>query len=95
MNETAIGALFDYLAKEPEPQVEWPESEFEQSTYSRWAAGELIDMLTDHPLEPAEDVVFDFIMKMTACMVISGEKPAGIPFSIAADFAYNCLETLF
>lgn len=93
MNEIAIQALLDYL-EEDGPDVTWPDDEFEQVSYSRWAAGELVNAILDRPMVPIEDTIFQFVLKMHACEVMAHEKPSGTPFSIAADFAYSCLETL-
>lgn len=94
MNELTVRALLDYL-EEDGPDISWPEEEFDAAAYSRWAASELVNAILDHPAEPAEDTIFEFVLKMQACVVMAREKPTGIPFSIAADFAYDCLETLF
>lgn len=94
MNETAMGALLNYLRGDT-PKITLPEDEFNQVCYSRWAARELLTDMMDHPMKSAQDVIFEFALKMAACEVIAREKTSGIPFGIAADFACQCLETLF
>lgn len=94
MRELMVRELLDYLDDDCGPETTWTEDEFDRLTYSRWAASELVTAILDHPMEPVEDIIFDFALKMHACMVVAGEKVSGDLFCIAAEFASDCLENI-
>ena len=53
-----------------------------------------IEAIMDHPMEDPEDVIEEFTMKMVIFSSIADGTDEGLIFSIAADFADECL-TLF
>ncbi len=61
----------------------------EWESITRWALGELLHALLDHPFTPAEDVIESFIQKM-AFYAADGSRTAWI-FSTAAQTAQNTL----
>lgn len=91
-NDVAIQALFEYLCESDEPELYWPDHWFEEVCFSRWAAGELINAILDHPMVPADETIEEFAIKMTAYSALSDGTDAGRIFSIAAKFAYETLE---
>lgn len=93
MNETVAQALLDYL-NEDGPQVTWPEYEFEDVCYSRWAAVELVNALLDHPLDSPDLTIRNFADKMSRFSCVKEDTVAERIFLTAAEFAYMCLETL-
>lgn len=93
-NDTVVQALIDYLNESDEPEIYWPRHHFEESCFSRWAAWEMIEAILDHPFDDPEDVIEEFTMKMVIFSSIADGTDEGLIFSIAADFADECL-TLF
>ena len=93
-NDTAVQALLDYLRESDEPEIFWPRHHFEESCFSRWAAWEMIEAILDHPFDDPEDVIEEFAIKMVLFSSIADGTDEGLIFSIAADFADECL-TLF
>ena len=66
MNETIVQAILGYLESSEPPGIDWPRHWFEEVCFSRWAAEELVNLILDHPLVPAEDTIDEFAVKMTA-----------------------------
>ena len=71
----------------------WPKSRFELTSLKRWAAGELVEDILDHPGEDADDIVFNFWMKMTCYQIEATDDHAIRVFSTAARFAEHLLDT--
>ena len=94
MNEMAVQRLVQYVENMPQPEISWPKHWFDEICFSKWAAEELIQSILDHPTIPAQDTVEEFALKMLAYSSISDEKALGGIFSIAAQFAWDCLENL-
>lgn len=91
-NDMAVQALIEFLYETEEPQLGWPEDEFAEVSFSRWAAGELITAIMDHPMVSAEDTIEEFAIKMLAFSCAEQGTRAGRIFSIASKFAYETLE---
>lgn len=91
-NDSAILALIDYLEESDTPELYWPQKWFEEVCFSRWAAGELISAILDHPMNSADETIEEFAIKMTAFSALSNGTDAGRIFSTAAQFAYEILE---
>lgn len=92
-NEIAVMALCEYLYQVEEPELHWDQKDqFEEVCFARWAAGELINAIMDHPMVSAEDTIEEFAIKMTAYSALSHDTDAGRIFKIAANFAYDTLE---
>lgn len=91
-NDMAIQALIEFLNESEEPQIGWPEDEFTEVSFSRWAAGELIAAIMDHPMVSAEDTMEEFAIKMRTFSCAGRDTRAGRIFSIASQFAYETLE---
>lgn len=94
-NDMAVQALIEYLEESDEPELYWPQHQFEEVSFSRWAAGELIGAIMDHPLVSPEDTVEMFGLKMLYFAAISNntdDTDAERIFRIASDFAFECLD---
>lgn len=91
-NELAVIALCEYLYDTGEPEVYWPQHWFEEVSFSRWAAGELIEAIMDHPFSPAMDTIEEFAIKMTAYRAASSGTDAEKIFKYAAEFAWETLD---
>ena len=91
-NDMAIHALIEFLYETEEPQISWPDDEFEEVSFSRWTAGELIHAIMDHPMVSAEDTIEEFALKMYVFSCMENGRKAGRIFSIGSKFAYETLE---
>ena len=91
-NDSAIYALIEFLYETPEPEVYWPQHWFEEVSFTRWAAGELMEAILNHPTVPALDTIEEFALKMTAYWANSDGTDAEKIFKYAADFAYETLD---
>ena len=91
-NDTAIYALIEFLYETGEPEVCWPQHWFEEVSFTRWAAGELMEAIMNHPTVPAIDTIEEFAIKMTAYKAASDGTNAEKIFRYAADFAWETLD---
>ena len=60
---------------------------FKQYSYSKWAAGELITAILDHPDTPPLFTIEDFIHKMNKFSCVYGHEDN--MFSVAYDVGYD------
>jgi len=91
-NDSVVEALVEFLYETGEPEVYWPQHWFEEVSFTRWAAGELMGAIMDHPTVPAMDTIEAFALKMTAYQATSDGTDAEKIFKYAADFAYETLD---
>lgn len=91
-NDMAVMSLIEFLYETGEPEVYWPQHWFEEVSFTRWAAGELITAIMDHPMVPAMDTIEEFAIKMEAYHALSDGTKAEQIFFTAAEFAYETLE---
>ena len=80
--------IHDYY---PEPPFTWHAGLFEEMTYSRWAALEILNKIMDRPLDPPEDVVMDFLLRVALYSQVTGTPIQQRIFSIAEDTAEDIL----
>ena len=86
MNDEAITMILKYLEECLfEPKRNWPRSEFDRRSYSRWAVNEILELLMDHPFTPADIVIDEFIIKM--CYFSHLNKKGDQRFMFAIDIA--------
>ena len=91
MNDRAVYTLIRFLDEYSEPPgLDWPQEESEEVTFSRWAAEELLNLVMDHPMTPAEDTIEEFIIKMETAT----KRDCGRIFSIAAQTAREFLDLI-
>lgn len=93
-NDNAVQALLNYLEKSNEPDIFLSRHDFEELCFSRWAASELIEAIMDHPFHDPEDVIDEFAVKMAYFSYVADGTDEGLIFSIACDFADECLTLL-
>lgn len=74
------------------PPFTWHEQLFEEMTYSRWAAGEILDRIMDRPIDPPEDVVSDFLLRVSLYSQVAKTPAQQRIFSIAEDTAEDILQ---
>lgn len=92
MNEIAIETVRQYAEENLfEPNIRWPAEIFEERSYSRWAADEIIRRLSDRPFDPADIVVEGFLIEMAmyACLDEAAGRNKG--FQIAMNTAEDIL----
>lgn len=73
------------------PPFAWHKQLFEEMTYSRWAALEIVERLMDHPLDPPETVVEDFLLRVALYSQVAKTPTQQRIFSIAEDTAEDIL----
>jgi len=87
--------ILDYLEKDSEPPESWlSEQDFEELSFSRWAAGELLNAVWDAPFVPAADTAEEFAIKMKIFALLPDDRPERRIFSIAAQTAAELLELI-
>lgn len=92
-NDIALMSLAEFLYETGEPEVYWPQHWFDEISFKRWAAGELMEAIMNHPTVPAMDTIEEFAIKMQAYWASSGEcTKAEKIFKYATDFAYEALD---
>lgn len=74
-----------------EPHHRFPTKLFEEMSYSRWAAFEIVNALLDHPTDPPVEVVENFLLKMALYAQVSESEDKRRIFSIAEDAAEDIL----
>jgi len=69
--------------------MNWPLCYFNQRSYSRWAANEILELVMDNPFSTPIDIIEEFIIKMDyfSCIDLS----TSLIFSIAKDTAEDIL----
>lgn len=92
MNEETILVIIKYIAEYLfEPDANWPKSWFNQRTYSRWAANEILGLVIDNPLTQPSMVIDEFLVKMSYYSCMSENQNISIIFSTAVDTAEDIL----
>lgn len=91
MNEVEIKKISQYIENDLfEPGPNWPHHLFEERSYSRWAAFEILHRLMDYPFDQADVIIDGFIFEMS--MFAHGDNTNGRHiFSIAEKVARDIL----
>lgn len=80
----------DYILDLKEPRNHYQRSQFKQSSYSIWAANEVLKYIKDHSSLPPVIAIEDFIYKMD---IYSCTNPNNsFIFSVAHDIAEDILD---
>ena len=74
-----------------EPPLFWHKELFEEMSYSRWAAFEILRLIMDNPFEPPDEVVEKFLLKVALYAQVAKEPIQQRIFSIAEDTAEDIL----
>lgn len=80
----------DYILDLEEPRCNWRKSRFDQLSYSRWAAKEILRYVKKHRDLKAIDAIEDFISMIDRFSNINTDT--NYVFSIARDVAEDILE---
>lgn len=92
MNEAAVLAIINYMEECLfEPKRNWPEYWFNQKSYSRWAANEILERVMDHPMMPPIMVIEEFMITMDLYSCMAEDTRVSIIFSIAKDTAEDIM----
>lgn len=92
MNEMAISIVLDYLNNDLAVRHGlWPAEEFEELSYSRWAAFEILNLLQDHPEKQPMSVIENFYLRMLIFSKLTKRMDSGTVFSCAAETANQIL----
>lgn len=76
-----------------EPGYSWPIHIFDERSYSRWAACEIVERLMNRPYDPADEVIEEFIFELSAYVYASTDDTSKRcqMFSIAKNAAEDIL----
>ena len=90
MSTRAELIIQDYMLDLREPRNLHQRSQFKQSSYSIWAANEIMKYVKEHKSMPTIDAIEDFIRKMDeySCM----NPDSSFIFSVAHDIAEDILD---
>lgn len=77
-----------------EPRITWPKDEFNRRSYSRWAAGELLEIILDNPFKDSKDIIEGFIIQMLYFSYLANNEKASGIFIVAMDVAEDILMML-
>lgn len=92
MNESDILKIVKYMEECLfEPRLNWSKHWFENRTYSRWAADEILGLILDDPFTPSNVIIKKFIAKMESFSEVAEDTLASLIFSIAKDTAEEIL----
>ena len=96
MNERALLTIVAAISSYPERPYDnsWPEDEKKEITFSRWALGEILDLVWDHPWTLASDTIEDFAFKLQIYAETSATLEQKRIFTIAANTALKLLEEI-
>lgn len=88
MFDRAIAKIENYMDEcLSDLDINWPIEDFQQRSYARWAAIEILNALMDHPFEPVTDVIEEFQVKMEAFACLAKDMDVSVMFSVAYDTA--------
>lgn len=65
------------------------EHEFEDFSISRWVAGELVNLIFEHPLADAVDLIDEFALKMVSFRANAEGRRSERIFALAAECAFE------
>lgn len=87
---SAIMAIQDYILDIKEPKWNWRMSRFEQCSYSRWAANEVLKYVRSHRDISPIMAIEEFIAKMDYFSCLNPNS--SYSFSVAHDIAEDILD---
>ena len=92
MNEDAALLIIEYMENYLfEPRKNWPAYWFEQRSFQRWAANEILELIMDHPLDSPDLIIDGFQLKMILFSCMTQSTKASQIFSIARETAESIL----
>lgn len=96
MNEKALSIILTWLDgyEEEKPDPDWPQQEYEECIFSKWALGEILELVLDNPWTSANVTVLEFAMQMLVYAGSAGTDGQERIFRIAATTAFELLENI-
>lgn len=92
MNEVAVSIILNYMEECLfEPGLKWPDCYFDQRSYSRWAANEILEQIMNRPTELPINIIEEFMIKMLFFSCKAENEHNSLVFSIAQDTAQDLL----
>lgn len=88
MNEAVVETIKDYIDKYLfDPGSRWPSEEFEERSYARWSAYEILNRISDRPFDPADITIEGFLIEVSAHDYVYGDSKQSRLFQVAKDTA--------
>lgn len=88
MNEIAIQNILQYIEEDLfEPGSNWPDEFFEERSYWRWTANEIINRLMDCPFDAPDSIIASFAMEMNVRATLTDDPKKQHIFSLASEAA--------
>lgn len=96
MNEKTLNVVLQWLGeyKEDNFDPDWPQEEYEDFIFSKWALGEIFELILDNPWVSADTTVLEFAMQMFVYVGASTTDGQRRIFRIAAETALELLENI-
>ena len=92
MNEPALAVILEYIEECLfEPKANWPRFFFDERSYSRWAAFEIVNDIMKNPLVSPTATIERFMIMMDMKSCVAEDTKASRIFSIARDTAEDIL----
>lgn len=92
INELAVDRLLNYIdAYLFAPEISWDSYQFEERSYERWAAFELLERMMDHPLEDPETLVEEFVFMVDLYSRLHKDSKTSFIFTTAKETAEDIL----
>lgn len=90
MNKSVTSVIRSYIVTLNKPTHNWRTSKFEQTSYSKWAAKEVLKYVNEHDTMPPVMAIEEFIRKMDKYSCLN--KHTSYMFSVAHDIAEDILD---
>ncbi len=96
MNERALLAIVSALETyEAEPlSLTRPRCEFDDTVYSKWVIGEILDLVWDHPWTLASETIKTFATKLETYAATAVQECQKRIFAVAAETAWEMFEDI-
>lgn len=96
MNEKALSIILVWLDGYEEEKLDpdWPQQEYEEFVFSKWALGEILERVLENPWTSANVTVLEFAMQMFVYAGSAGTNGQERIFRIAAATALELLENI-
>lgn len=85
-----LDIIIEYRENLPEPNMGWPKADFDNASYSIWAADEIIKAIMTHPEKTVGQVIEDFKYSMSKGYTAYMRFPSvqtifNVGYSVASD----------
>lgn len=96
MNEKELSTIMTWLDELEQEDVgsDWPQDEYEEVIFSKWALSEMLQLVQDHPFNPASETVLRFGLLMITYIGAASTDGQRRIFQIAAATAWELLDNI-